>query len=87
MGIWNKLTLEVHIKELSNFKKFSALRAPQNCVPVSVNLSTAYEMNYSGIKTQTILTNIPRMSLSVSSVVPELVVFRTGDRSVETLYG
>ena len=66
MGIWNKLTLGVHIKELNNFKKFSALLAPQNRVPVSVNLSTAYEMTYSEIETQTILTNIPRISLSVS---------------------
>jgi len=58
MGIWNKLTVEVHMKELNDFKKLSALITLRNRFDVSVSLSIAYEMNHSGIETQTSLTNI-----------------------------
>ena len=49
MGIRNKLAVGVHMKELDNFKKFCALLTLQNRFNVSVNLSTAHKMNYSGI--------------------------------------
>jgi len=46
------------MKELNDFKKLSALITLRNRFDVSVSLSTAYEMNHSGIGTQTSLTNI-----------------------------
>ena len=58
MAIWNKLTVEVHMKELNDFKKFCSLLALQTRFDVSINLSTASEMNYSGIRTQALVTNI-----------------------------
>ena len=76
MGIRNKLTVGVHMKELDNFKKFCALLTLQNRFNVSVILSTAHKMNYGGIGTQTFLTNISRISLVVLRILPKLVGFR-----------
>ena len=59
MGIWNKLTVGVHMKELDDFKKFCALLTLQNRFNVSVILSTAHKMNYSGIGTPSVISHLP----------------------------
>ena len=75
MGIWTKLTVEIHMKELNDFKKFWALLTLRNRFNVSVNLSAAHKMNCSGIGTETFLTNVSRISLGVSRILPKLVGF------------
>ena len=48
MGIWNKLTVEVDLKQLTDFKTFSVLFTLHNSSDVYVSLAAASEKKYGG---------------------------------------